>query len=182
MTKKEIIRLQKKYDLTQLEYDLLQMEGLELAPYKCPAGKWTIGVGRNLEDNPLNKYDVIRLLIMETEEQKRFFFISLLREDIKVTRGDVRRTLTRAFIAIRKDRVRLDVLLNMCYQMGVKKVSAFKKMIAAIKLQSWNLAAVEMLDSKWARQMAKYGSKRAKLLAKRMRTGKIEKGGVYAKS
>ena len=28
-------------------------EGCELMPYKCPAGYLTIGVGRNLETNPL---------------------------------------------------------------------------------------------------------------------------------
>ncbi|WP_413910534.1 glycoside hydrolase family protein [Desulfobacula sp.] len=29
---------------------LIKHEGLRLKPYHCPAGKLTIGVGRNLED------------------------------------------------------------------------------------------------------------------------------------
>ena len=34
---------------------LVQHEGLRLKPYRCTAGKLTIGVGRNLEDKGLIK-------------------------------------------------------------------------------------------------------------------------------
>ena len=30
-------------------------EGFKLFPYKCSAGKWTIGIGHNIEANPLSK-------------------------------------------------------------------------------------------------------------------------------
>lgn len=37
----------------QYEIDrLIFHEGLKLKPYKCTAGKWTIGVGRCYETNP----------------------------------------------------------------------------------------------------------------------------------
>lgn len=32
-------------------------EGLTLKPYKCPAGKLTVGIGRNLESNPIHGYN-----------------------------------------------------------------------------------------------------------------------------
>ena len=33
---------------------IIEHEGLKLKPYHCPAGKLTIGVGRNLEDKGIS--------------------------------------------------------------------------------------------------------------------------------
>ena len=38
-----------------LEDQLILHEGLRLEVYKCPAGKWTVGGGRNLEGKPLTE-------------------------------------------------------------------------------------------------------------------------------
>jgi Phage-related lysozyme (muraminidase) len=43
-----------KYDITSLEDQLIDHEGLKLEPYECTAGKLTIGVGRNLEDRGIS--------------------------------------------------------------------------------------------------------------------------------
>ena len=40
------------YDLSKWCDRLIAHEGMKLMPYRCTAGKLTIGVGRNLEDNP----------------------------------------------------------------------------------------------------------------------------------
>lgn len=45
-----------------LKDQLILHEGLKLKPYKCPANKWTIGVGRNLEDVGLSKDEQLKLL------------------------------------------------------------------------------------------------------------------------
>ena len=45
-----------------------------------------------------------------------------------------------------------EVILNMCYQLGVTGVSKFRKAISALQEGEWNEAADEMLDSLWARQ------------------------------
>jgi lysozyme len=66
------------------------------------------------------------------------------------------------------DPVRRGVLINMLFNMGINRVSKFKKMMAALSNKAWGLAADEMLDSKWARQVGK----RATYLAERMRNGK----------
>ena len=41
---------------------LKKFEGFRLKPYKCPAGKWTIGYGRNLEAKGLT-YDEVKHII-----------------------------------------------------------------------------------------------------------------------
>ena len=40
-----------------LEDQLILHEGLRREVYKCPAGYWTVGVGRNLEGKPLRTED-----------------------------------------------------------------------------------------------------------------------------
>ena len=45
-----------------------------------------------------------------------------------------------------------EVILNMCYQLGITGVSKFRKAISALQEGDWNEAADEMLDSLWARQ------------------------------
>ena len=45
-----------------------------------------------------------------------------------------------------------EVVLNMCYQLGVTGVSKFRKAISALQEGEWDEAANEMLDSLWARQ------------------------------
>ena len=45
-----------------------------------------------------------------------------------------------------------DIVLEMCYQMGVYGFSCFKKTIAYLQNKQWEKASVEMLDSRWALQ------------------------------
>jgi lysozyme len=45
-----------------------------------------------------------------------------------------------------------DVVMEMCYQMGVYGFSRFKKTIAYLQNKQWKDASVEMLDSRWAEQ------------------------------
>jgi lysozyme len=43
-------------------------EGLRLKPYLCPAGKLTIGIGRNLEGKGITKQEAIMLLEYDIQE------------------------------------------------------------------------------------------------------------------
>ena len=45
------------------------------------------------------------------------------------------------------------VLVNMCFNMGAPRLSQFKKFIKAIHDEDWKTASVEMLDSRWAKQV-----------------------------
>ena len=58
-----------------------------------------------------------------------------------------------------------DVIIEMCYQLGVNGVSKFKKTIEHLKCEEWVLASEEMLDSKWAVQTPN----RAKALSDRIK-------------
>lgn len=53
------------------------------------------------------------------------------------------------------------VLIDMCYQLGEPSFNEFKKMINALKIKNYDLASKEILDSDYARELKKLGSKRA---------------------
>ena len=45
------------------------------------------------------------------------------------------------------------VVANMCFNLGHPRLSKFKKFIGAMQVSDWEIAAVEMMDSKWATQV-----------------------------
>lgn len=65
------------------------------------------------------------------------------------------------------DDARLGVLRNMSFNMGWKRLSGFKNMLAAAQAGLWDIANAQMLDSAWSRQVGA----RAQRLATQMLTG-----------
>jgi len=62
---------------------------------------------------------------------------------------------------------RLDTLYEMSFNMGMPRLSQFKKMWAALAAKDYVSASSEMLDSRWADQVGR----RAVTLAEQMQTG-----------
>ena len=58
-----------------------------------------------------------------------------------------------------------DVVMEMCYQLGVTGVSKFRKTIAYLQNKEFKNASIEMLDSRWAKQTPN----RAKELSNRVK-------------
>ena len=56
----------------------------------------------------------------------------------------------------------------MAFNLGVAGLLKFKKMIAALEKRDYDTAAIEMLDSQWAKQVGQ----RSQELSRQMRTGK----------
>jgi len=122
-------------------------EGLSLRPYKCTAGKLTIGVGRNIEDNGIS------------EEESDF----LLQNDIKRCEKELESLSFWGSL----DEVRKCVLIDMCFNLGITRLKGFKKTLGYISVGSYENAANEMLDSNWADQVGQ----RAQRLSLMMKTG-----------
>lgn len=138
----------KDYMISQELVDSVkQGEGLRLYPYKCTAGKLSIGYGRNLDDCGI------------TEEEAE----CLLQHDLETALSEVEKldwfqTLNNP---------RRDVIVEMCFNLGLPKLLKFTKMIKAIKEYNYTEAAKQMLDSNWATQV----KGRADRLANRMEKG-----------
>lgn len=137
-------------------------EGFSPTVYLCPAGRRTIGYGRNLEANafyggeqihePLSRDDAEAILVLD------------------LNLADAH--LLRAWPSLTDlSGPRRDVLINMAFNMGVSALLRFRRLLAAVTGQQWQKAAAEMKSSQWATQTGD----RARELAEIMRTGEYQK-------
>ena len=121
-------------------------EGYVGIVYKDSLGIDTIGYGFAIKDLELDEdiCDIIlerKLHNLEDSVNFKFSWYKYMPQEIK------------------------DVVMEMCYQLGVTGVSKFKKTLAHLQNKRWEEASVEMLDSLWARQTPN----RAKELSNRVK-------------
>lgn len=136
-------------NLEKAKKQLILHESEELKLYKDTVGKYTIGIGRNLSDRGI------------TKEESEFLFTT----DYNLVIKELDRNLS---WWKNLDEVRQRVLFDMCFNLGVTKLLAFKNTLEAIRTGRYDDAAEGMLNSLWAKQV----KGRAIRLAKMMRTGK----------
>ncbi len=137
-------------------------EGCVLSPYKCTAGKLTIGIGHNCEAREFTP-----------EEKKalgdwhhgitRNAALMLLRNDVCICL----KQLAKLDFFKKLDKERQYALLDMCFQLGIKGLQGFRKMLRAMRAGDWETAARECLNSDYALQTPK----RAKRIATLIQTG-----------
>ena len=122
----------------RLKNNLLREEGLRLKPYKCTAGKLTIGVGRNLEDRGITE---------ATADQ-------MLNEDITICITELQANIPK--FNDHPDAVQ-ETLVDLCFNLGISRLKKFKKTLGYIEegLETGNYtkAAVELLKSNYALQL-----------------------------
>lgn len=133
--------------MKELLDQLKRHEGRSLKPYKCPAGKLTIGYGRNLEDVGISEVEAMVMLRNDIEQCYEELSVFSWFEDL--------------------DQVRQEALINMLFNLGLPTFLKFKKTLKYVAEGKYSQAAAEMLNSKWATQVGD----RAKELAYMMETG-----------
>jgi lysozyme len=142
-------------------------EGFRATPYLDTEQKFTIGIGRCLETNPLTGEEWKHLL----ETHQLSVSISKAGADWLMIRqlDATERECQRAFADFwpELDEVRREALVEMAYQMGMERLLGFKKMLAAVRAKDWNAAQIEAIDSRWYRQTPE----RAKRTARQLATG-----------
>jgi lysozyme len=128
--------------------ELVRDEDLRTKPYRCTAGKLTIGIGRNLDDVGIS-----------TDEA---YFLA--RNDVVKVVAELGRELPWWKDL---DETRQRVLANMAFNLGIHGLLGFKNTLALIQAGKYLEAAQAMLSSKWAKQVGP----RAERLALMMRDG-----------
>lgn len=122
--------------ITNLIDLLIDHEGVRHKPYKCTAGKLTIGVGRNLEDMGLSDDEIYYML-----------------------KNDIRRVdeeLNNAFRFYKNlDPVRKDAMINMGFNLGIPRLRSFRMALKCMELGEYEEASMEFLDSLWAEQVGR---------------------------
>jgi lysozyme len=146
--------------MTKLIQQLTLHEGLRFRPYKCTAGKLTIGIGRNLDDKP----------ILASEQQKLFGKV--------LTQQQLTETLNRGITKEQAELIlswdvldavadakallpnfaklseqRQFVIIDMAFNMGRRGLGTFRNTLRMINEGDYTQAAANMLKSKWAKQV-----------------------------
>lgn len=132
---------------------LYRHEGYRRRPYRCTAGKLTIGIGRNIEDAGVDRVEAM-FLLMNDIQTCMADLVSIFPDYHGI--GDARKA----------------ALVDMRFNLGASGFRSFRNMIAAVKQNDWRRAALEMMDSRWYNQV---GS-RAGRLTEMMETGKWPEG------
>ena len=141
-------------------------EGFRQSPYRCTAGKLTIGVGRNLDDCPLTKEELeyIGHDCREKSITKEQVFY-LLRHDIDRAIETLNRKLP-WWKNLNDDRQY--VLIDLVFNLGINSLLQFKKFLKYLSTGFYKQAGFELMDSKYARQVPK----RAERNRRAIETGK----------
>ena len=123
-------------------------EGFRSKVYEDTVGKKTLGFGRNVSD------------LGVTLEEAYY----LLGNDINrcVKELEHYHWYNRSPCGVQ------EALVNMCFNLGLPRLIKFKNMIKALEGGNYNLAALEALDSVWAKQVGD----RAKDIASVIRDGR----------
>lgn len=160
-----------KYNISHFLDKLIEHEGMVCQVYQDSLGIDTIGIGRNLRDRGISKEELeymdiphIDLVYRDgiTEADARY----LAMNDIKI----VEQELVAVHPCVENlDAVRQLILMDMAFNMGVPRLCKFKKMWYAIHELNFDAASLEMLDSRWAKQV----KGRATKLSEAMRTGEF---------
>ena len=144
-----------KYRKAHLLEELVKHEGLRLQVYQDTLGIDTIGIGRNLKDRGISKEELDELDIPTIGHVYEYGITEadamlLAENDVQI----VEEELLRAHPCVEElDAVRQLVLVDMAFNMGVPRLCKFKKMWNAVHEQKFDIAAKEMLDSRWANQV-----------------------------
>jgi lysozyme len=142
--------------ISNLKDQLLRDEGLRLQLYKDSRSIWTIGVGHNVEANPL-PFDISH-------------GISFV-QAFQILDEDIARVSAKLFAALpwvrTLDLVRQGVFLNMSFNLGVGGLLEFHHDLADTQAGNYAQAAADMKASAWYSQVGE----RAQRLCQQMISG-----------
>tara|TARA_R110000868_G_scaffold339801_2_gene600503 strand:- start:148 stop:582 length:435 start_codon:yes stop_codon:yes gene_type:complete len=122
---------------TKLTEMLTAHEGSKSHAYKCTAGKITVGVGRNIDPEGG--------LGLSQEE-----ITYLLSNDIERVEEELSKSLP---WLLELDCVRIDALVDMCFNLGLPRFLKFVKALDALEAGDYEMSANEFMDSRWAKQV-----------------------------
>ena len=120
--------------MEKLLQQLRQDEGFRGIAYQDSLGNWTIGYG-HLLSNPITERAATEILQDD---------VNIAIRDFASLPHKFRKNLNEA---------RRRVVINMLFNMGLGRFLTFKKMIQAVIDEEFEQAALEMLDSVWAKQV-----------------------------
>jgi lysozyme len=123
--------------LETLEQMIERHEGYRTTPYIDSVGVQTIGIGHNLH-KPLTRTAIVQIL----------------RDDI----ADATNECVHEFPWFAElSKTRQWAMIDLCFNLGLKRLLGFRKFLEAMSLGEYERAAVEFQDSLWFKQVKSRG-------------------------
>ena len=126
-------------DMDRLLQSVKKHEGYRNKVYKDTLGKRTVGVGHLCVED----------FWEDNKEYPEEMLMNILKDDLKNAIQGSQRLLAECPVL---DDLAEEIIIEMVFQLGETGVSKFKNMIKALKIPDYQTAAIEMLDSRWAKQ------------------------------
>lgn len=128
---------------------LIKEEGLRLFPYKDSKGIWTVGIGHNIEADPMMfpNLEILKNRGITKEEA-----YGLLDKDIQEASNNLYNALP--WISD-LDWPRKSVLIDMSFNMGIKTLLTFKATLEHIKNKEYQEAANHIKNTPYYKQVGK---------------------------
>jgi lysozyme len=141
-------------------------EGRHATCYHDTRGIPTVGIGFNLHRHDAREklealgcdYDAVVAGAHALEEDQ---IDALLETDLCTAISDARQLFPN-FDSLSTPRQ--IVLVDMAFNLGLPRLSGFRKMIAAVIAEDWNRAADEMIDSRWYREVGHRGRRNVEVM------------------
>ena len=149
--------------MNQKLVDMLKLhEGYRLKPYKCTAGKNTIGVGHNYDANPLPAE--IALYLKSNGQITDEMAMWLLEKDVQTAILDCERIypLFKTFSENRQN-----ALIDLMFNLGIGTMITFKGTLQRVNAGLWDEAARRLEGSAYYQQVGN----RAKEICRLLREG-----------
>ena len=127
-------------NMDRLLQSVKKHEGYRNKVYLDTLGKRTVGVGHLCVED----------FWEDDKEYEEKFLMTILEHDLQTAIKGAERLLKGCLIL---DSLAKEIIIEMVFQLGETGVSKFKNMLKALKDgPDYQTAAIEMLDSKWAKQ------------------------------
>jgi len=127
-------------DMDRLLQSVKKHEGYRNKVYLDTLGKRTVGVGHLCVED----------FWEDDKEYEEKFLMTILEHDLQTAIKGAERLLKGCRIL---DSLAKEIIIEMVFQLGETGVSKFKNMLKALKDgPDYQTAAIEMLDSRWAKQ------------------------------
>lgn len=133
-------------DSAKLKAMLERDEGIRLKPYKCTAGKTTIGIGRNLDDVGITKAMAYQML----------------EEDVAIAVKGCQRIFSPNWDSWSENRQLGWV--NFLFNLGFDRASKFKNTIRAALTDDWDHVAEGLKSSLWYKQVGQRADRVIKMI------------------
>lgn len=138
-----------------------EAEGFRGIEYLCPAGYKTLGYGRNLELNPLSQEERMQCMVGNN---------GLLRVSQNVASDWVTSEIKKINSTCSEewfyylDDYRKAVIIDIIYNIGMKKWRTFTKCHEALIEKNFGIASRELKESKWFKQVGLRGLRNVEIM------------------